>query len=156
MHQCQCHLSPDPGLKMAPLKSKPVLREVSSMPLLTHTRPSSRSSPPLSVSLSGDMACEPSKRRKPKTRGILLRGVSRQPDINNLHVCRAERPPLGLLWFPGWLGGCGGVGRVWGVERVCVPHISPSPYLRYKVSIMFDMIPDRIIVAMIHLTTEKH
>lgn len=55
----------------------------------------------------------------------------------------------------GWEG-VGGLGGCGGVERVCVPHISPSPYLLYKVSIMFDMIPDRIIVAMINLTTEKH
>jgi len=40
--------------------------------------------------LPGDMACVSSaEQRKPKTRGILLKGVSQQPDINNLYVCRA-------------------------------------------------------------------
>lgn len=50
--------------------------------------------------LSGDMACASStEQRKPKTRGILLKGVSQQPDINNLHVCRAESKPLGICGF---------------------------------------------------------
>lgn len=59
--------------------------------------------PPTSLSLCtllGDMACASSiEPRKPKTRGILLKGVSQQPDINNLHVCRAESNPLGLCGF---------------------------------------------------------
>lgn len=56
--------------------------------------------PPLSLTLSGDVPCVSwSEQRKPKTRRILLKGVSRQPDINTVLVCRAESKPLGLCGF---------------------------------------------------------
>ena len=55
---------------------------------------------PLPPPLPRDRACASSaEQRKPKTRGILLKGVSQQPDINNLHVCRAESKPLGICGF---------------------------------------------------------
>lgn len=48
----------------------------------------------------GDMPCVSSTlQRKPKTRKILLKGVSRQPDINILLVCRAESQPLGICGY---------------------------------------------------------
>lgn len=50
--------------------------------------------------LSGDMPCVSSTvQRKPKTRKILLKGVSQQLDINILLVCRAESKPLGICGF---------------------------------------------------------
>lgn len=95
-----------------PVKSKPVLQEVPSMPLLILApRPAphfSLTAPPhplphllLSVSHpSGEMPCVSSTvERKPKTRKILLKGVSQQPDINILLVCRAESKPLGICGF---------------------------------------------------------
>lgn len=94
-----------------PVKSKLVLQEVSSMPLLIRAllplgpQPHFSFSTPSSVSptLSGDTACVSSvEQRKPKTRGILLKGVIQQPDINNLHVCRAQSKPLGICGFT-WL-----------------------------------------------------
>lgn len=74
--------------------------------LFTHCTPSpllpSHSSP-TSLSLShpsGEMPCVSSTvQRKPKTRKILLKGVSQQPDINILLVCRAECKPLGICGF---------------------------------------------------------
>lgn len=49
---------------------------------------------------SGEMPCVSSTaQRKPKTRKILLKGVSQQPDINILLVCRAESKPLGICGF---------------------------------------------------------
>lgn len=122
-HQSMSVSSLSPASKW-PVKSKPVLQEVSSMPLLIRSPLSLQPlfHPPLhllslsllflaalarlSPTLRGDMACAPSpEQRKPKTRGILLKGVSRQPDINNLCVCRAESKPLGICGYT-WVYVC--------------------------------------------------
>lgn len=71
----------------------------------------------LSSTLPWDRACTSStEQRKPKTRKILLKGVSKQPDINNLHVYRAESKPVGICGFT-WVCECG---------AVCVPACTPS------------------------------
>lgn len=54
---------------------------------------------PLILPPWGLVCVSSTEQRKPKTRGILLKGVSKQPDINNLHVYRAESKPLGICGF---------------------------------------------------------
>lgn len=86
------------------------------LPLPSHSSPTS-----LSLSHpSGEMPCVSSTvQRKPKTRKILLKGVSQQPDINILLVCRAECKPLGICGFT-WVCVC-----VCLSERLlCVLHTS--------------------------------
>lgn len=96
-----------------PVKSKPVWQEVPSMPLLilalcpaphfSLTAPPPPRLPHLLLSLShpsGEMPCVSSTvQRKPKTRKIPIKGVSQQPDINILLVCRAESKPRGICGF---------------------------------------------------------
>lgn len=125
---CQCHLSPE--LKMAcEIKACLTGSVINATPLSVHHCHCSHSptfpSPllplyitptSLSPTPAGDMACASStEQRKPKTRGILLKGVSQQPDINNLHVCRAESKPLGICGFT-WVCAC---------VSVCVPAFTP-------------------------------
>lgn len=120
----QCHLSP--GLKMT-WEIKPCLTGsvIDATPNSCNTATAAVApfcilSPSLlllSYSLPWDMACTSStEQRKPKTRKILLKGVSKQPDINNLHVYRAESKPLGICGFT-WVCECG---------SVCVPAFTPS------------------------------
>lgn len=90
-----------------PVKSKLVLLEASSMSVLIPALLPLGPQPrfyfvllPLSPTLPVDVACASStERRKPKTGGILLKGVSQQPDINNLRVCGAESKPMGFCGF---------------------------------------------------------
>ena len=129
-HQCHSWFSTRPGPHFS-LAARPC-----------HTPPPlSSSSSPTSLSLShssGEMTCVSSTvQRKPKTRKILLGGVSQQPDINILLVCRAESKPLGICGF----------------TRLCVfvcawvtvytaAYISFYPsYLRHCAFIMFDVTP---------------
>lgn len=71
------------------------------LPLPPHSHPIPHLLLSLSLSHpSGEMPCVSSTvQRKPKTRKILLKGVSQQPDINILLVCRAECKPLGICGF---------------------------------------------------------
>lgn len=110
---CQCHLSA--RLKMACEIKACLTGSAINATLDSHTAANaslfalytSPLNPPLfltyfSLFLTplGDMPCVSSTlQRKPKTRKILLKGVSQQPDINILLVCRAESKPLGICGF---------------------------------------------------------
>lgn len=83
------------------MKSKLVLLEASSMSVLIPALLPLGPQPrfyfvllPLSPTLPVDVACASStERRKPKTGGILLKGVSQQPDINNLVYAEQRANP---------------------------------------------------------------
>lgn len=132
------------------------------MPLLIHATTATAAIAPfcihspslllLSSPLPGDTPCASStEQRKPKTRRILLKGVSKQPDINNLHVYRAESKPLGICGFT-WVCECG---------SLCVPAFTPS--IEHTSSCilslicaikhsLFDVIPNQLIVAILNKT----
>lgn len=109
---CQCHLSA--RLKMACEIKACLTGSAINATLDSHTAASASlfalGTSPLSplfltyfslfLTPLGDMPCVSSAvQRKPKTRKILLKGVSQQPDINILLVCRAESKPLGICGF---------------------------------------------------------
>lgn len=78
-----------------------------------------------------------SAQRKPKTRKILLKGVSRQPDINIVLVCRAECKPQGLC---GFIRVCRSICS----EYIFMYHVS---HLCHQVFLMLETIPHQLIVA---------
>lgn len=145
---CQCHLSP--GLKMAHEIKACLTGSVINATLKSCSTATAAEArlhalslllphlPPLSLTLSGDVPCvSSSEQRKPKTRKILLKGVSRQPDINIVLVCRAECKPKGLC---GFIRVCRSICSGY----IFMYHVS---HLCHEVFLMLETIPHQLIVA---------